>query len=102
MKSNTEGSLGPDRPNNALETTNPAQPVVVVHYRSRKKFLWVLVVFSFVVSICGILTYHRLVGRDLARAAEETQALLDSIQRDRIGAPMRAAVRPPPPPAMNP
>ena len=75
MKSDTEGSVESDRPNNALETTNPAQPVVVVHYPNRKVLPWGLVLFAFVVSICGVLIYHRLVvGPDLARSAEETQS----------------------------
>ena len=102
MKSDTAGSMEPDRPIEGLETTNPAQPVIVVHDRRRTMLPWVLVLFSFVASICGILIYHRLVvGRDLGRAAEETQALLDSIDRDQNAARAQAAAQPPAPPALT-
>jgi hypothetical protein len=95
MKSDHEASRESNRPDEARDATKPPRQVVVVNYGNRKLLLWVVVVFSVVVSICGILIYHRLVIEpDLARATEEAQALLDGINENQDRAAKQATTQP--------
>jgi hypothetical protein len=57
----------------------PAQPVVVVQYRSRGVPIWALVLLIFLIPVTSILVYHRLVVERFRRQSSETRQALESI-----------------------
>jgi hypothetical protein len=74
MHTDADVSLETDRLEQLLEDPSPAPPVVVVHERRRGLPSWLLFPLVFVVPLCSILVYHRLVVIPVNQALEAQRA----------------------------
>jgi hypothetical protein len=96
MKSEQDPMLETDHLDELLEVTPPAQPVVVVQYRTRGVPSWVFVPLLILVPLGAIVVYHRMfVERYRVQAAQADSLLKREISNERARQPI---VRNDPPP----
>ena len=77
MKSEKGRMLETDRLDELLEVPPPAQPVVVVEYRSRGVPSWVFFPLIFVVPTAALVVYHRMVVERYRVQAAQANSLLE-------------------------
>jgi hypothetical protein len=93
MNTDADVSLDSDRLEELLESPVPAPPVVVVQERRRGVPTWLSLPLLFVVPICAVLVYHRLVVEPERRRNDEDRRALDNWMDQKLAAAAAAAPR---------